>query len=166
MDWKQVINADLSKGFSKSDLELLIGLPKNTLASLLTDKKKISKKSLLKIDKWNSSEKCSPLDVVKPKIETGVITVLKETEEVLRQLPMNLDNRSNLLINAARGRDENGVNNDEIVAKKPYKTVKTTIPSSKINTTTDIPPIPERMEGESSFDYGIRKSEWKRLYNK
>lgn len=41
--------------------------------------------------------------------------MLKEKYEKLqRELELERQNRSNPLINAARGRDENGVNNDEV----------------------------------------------------
>lgn len=59
----EFLERDLEKGYSKSDLERLIGLPKNNLSGILKGKKKISRKCELKIDKWEASEKPSPLSV-------------------------------------------------------------------------------------------------------
>lgn len=67
MDYAAVIQADLDKGFTKSALEILIGLPKNNLASFLTGKRELSKISKLKIEKWDASEKPDPLNIVIPK---------------------------------------------------------------------------------------------------
>jgi hypothetical protein len=63
MDYIKSLEADLEKGYSKSDLEKLIGLPKNNLSGILKGDRKLSKKSQLKIDKWNKSEKPHPLSV-------------------------------------------------------------------------------------------------------
>jgi hypothetical protein len=64
MDYKAVLLEDLAKGFSKSDLERLIGLPKNSLSGVLSGAKKLSKKSELKIEVWDKSDKPNPLEVV------------------------------------------------------------------------------------------------------
>ena len=56
---------DLANGFSKRELEDLIGLPKNSLASILTGKRNLSLKSQLKIKRWEASEKPNPLDIAK-----------------------------------------------------------------------------------------------------
>lgn len=63
MDYIKSLEADLEKGYSKSDLERLIGLPKNNLSGILKGDRKLSKKSQLKIDKWMASEKPDPLDL-------------------------------------------------------------------------------------------------------
>lgn len=63
MDYIKSLEADLEKGYSKSDLEKLIGLPKNNLSGILKGSRKLSKKSQLKIDKWEASEKPHPLSV-------------------------------------------------------------------------------------------------------
>ena len=65
MDVLQAIKSDLENGFSKIDLERLIGLPKNSLSGVLAGSKKLSKKSILKIRKWDESEKPNPLDIEK-----------------------------------------------------------------------------------------------------
>jgi hypothetical protein len=63
MDYKAVLLEDLGKGFSKSDLERLIRLPKNSLSGVLSGTKKLSKKSELKIEVWEKSDKPNPLEV-------------------------------------------------------------------------------------------------------
>jgi len=63
IDYIALLEADLEKGYSKSDLEKLIGLPKNNLSGILKGDRKLSKKSQLKIDKWEASEKPHPLSV-------------------------------------------------------------------------------------------------------
>lgn len=65
MDYKSVLKADLEKGYSKKDLEFLIGLPQNNLAGFLLGNREFSKKNLLKIERWEKSEKPDPLDVHK-----------------------------------------------------------------------------------------------------
>jgi len=94
MDYKAVIQDDLKAGFSKVELEVLIGLPKNNLSGILKGDRKLSRKSELKIEKWQKSEKPNPLDLIVKK--------------------KNGDGRDNPFENAARGRDKNGVNNDEV----------------------------------------------------
>lgn len=61
MDYIAILKADLEKGYSKADLEKLIGLPKNNLSGILKGDRKLSKKSELKIEKWQASEKPNPL---------------------------------------------------------------------------------------------------------
>jgi transcriptional regulator with XRE-family HTH domain len=89
MDVIKELNKDLEKGFSKRDLEILIGLPKNSLSNILKGKKNPSKKYILKVEKWAASEKPDPLSLSK-------------------------EGRNNQFENAARGRDKKGINNDEI----------------------------------------------------
>lgn len=60
-----ILQNDLANGFSKRELEVLIGLPKNSLASILTGKRNLSLKSQLKIKRWEASEKPNPLDIGK-----------------------------------------------------------------------------------------------------
>ncbi|HEY9342365.1 MAG TPA: hypothetical protein VIQ23_12340 [Hanamia sp.] len=60
MDAIKELEKDLLSGFSKRDLETLIGLPQNSLSNVLSGKKKLSKKSVAKIEKWSSSEKPDP----------------------------------------------------------------------------------------------------------
>ena len=59
----KILTDDLEKGYSKSDLEKLIGLPKNNLSGILKGDRKLSKKSKLKIEKWEASKKPSPLEL-------------------------------------------------------------------------------------------------------
>lgn len=63
MNYLEVLRADLEKGFTKADLERLIGLPKNNLSGVLKGDKKLSRKSELKIELWEASEKPNPLEL-------------------------------------------------------------------------------------------------------
>lgn len=82
MDLIQLLKDDLGKGYSKSDLELLIGLPKNSLSGIVKGDKKISKISELKIGKWNDSEKPSPLQVVEAKRQMVLVKIKTEFSPV------------------------------------------------------------------------------------
>lgn len=96
MDLIKELNKDLESGFSKRDLERLIGLPENCLSNILKGNKKLSRKSEIKIEKWAVSEKPDPLNLPSSKKE----------------------GRDNQFENAARGRDKSGVNEDEIKFQK------------------------------------------------
>lgn len=79
---------DLANGFSKRELEDLIGLPKNSLASILTGKRNLSLKSQLKIKRWEASEKPNPLELKFEKIlnqvvEENKVELGKVTEDIL-----------------------------------------------------------------------------------
>jgi len=63
MDYIKSLQVDLENGYSKADLERLIGLPKNNLSGILKGDRNLSKKSKLKIDKWEASEKPHPLEL-------------------------------------------------------------------------------------------------------
>jgi hypothetical protein len=98
MDIIYEINKDLLSGFSKSDLENLIGLPQNSLSGVLTEKKKLSKKSRLKIERWVASEKPDPLNLVlekrkvvkKPKEKIVPEKSLKSVLDSIVEMPANL----------------------------------------------------------------------------
>lgn len=57
VDYLELLRKDLEKGYSKADLEKLIGLPKNSLSGVIKGDKKLSKKSMVKIDIWEASDK-------------------------------------------------------------------------------------------------------------
>lgn len=61
MNQIEIIKSDLEKGFKKTQLEKLIGLPENSLSGVLSGKKKLSRQSIIKIELWNKSEKPDPL---------------------------------------------------------------------------------------------------------
>lgn len=63
MNYLELLEDDLKKGYTKADLERLIGLPKNSLSGILKENKKLSRLSELKIEKWEVSEKPNPLDL-------------------------------------------------------------------------------------------------------
>lgn len=80
MDFITELNKDLANGFSKSDLEKLIGLPKNSLSGVLRGSKKLSKKSQIKIDVWSKSEKPNPIDLKFEKLAANILDNTKVKE--------------------------------------------------------------------------------------
>lgn len=79
-DFVQILKDDLEKGYSKSDLERLIGLPQNCLSGIIKGDKKLSRKSQIKIEQWEVSEKPNPLQVyfVKKKVVENNLQENKE----------------------------------------------------------------------------------------
>ncbi len=61
------LQSDLNAGFTKSDLERLIGLPYNSLSGIMNGKREIPKLAILKIEKWNAGEKPDPLKIDRTK---------------------------------------------------------------------------------------------------
>lgn len=95
MDLIDELRADLDKGYSKSDLEKLIGLPTNNLSGILKGNRNLSKKSILKIEKWMASEKPDPLNVFfKPK---EIKDLNKPTNVIEPQKPMGSE-KSNYIL--------------------------------------------------------------------
>lgn len=86
MDYIKSLEADLEKGYSKSDLEKLIGLPKNNLSGILKGGRTLSKKSKLKIDKWEASEKPDPLQVFFVKERVKENNLPENKEKILAEL--------------------------------------------------------------------------------
>jgi len=80
-DFVQILKDDLEKGYSKSDLERLIGLPQNCLSGIIKGDKKLSRKSEIKIEQWEVSEKPNPLQVyfVKKKVAENNLPENKES---------------------------------------------------------------------------------------
>lgn len=132
-----ILKKDLEKGFSKSSLERLIGLPKNCLSGVINSGKKLSKISELKIEKWEASEKPDPLNLKVPKTEPEKLT--------------------KLFVSANQNIDKFGSETQATNLSKPK--VKTQVEFPK-----DIPPIPVREEKENAIDFAARKNEWKRNY--
>lgn len=60
MDYVQLLKDEIASGFSKSDLEFLIGLPKNSLSGVINQGRPLSKKSKAKIDVFLQSDKPDP----------------------------------------------------------------------------------------------------------
>lgn len=67
MSISEQIQAELDRGFTKADLEFLIGLPQNTLSGVLAGKREFSKKSEIKVAKFLASEKPDPFLFSRPK---------------------------------------------------------------------------------------------------
>lgn len=84
MNYIEVLKADLEKGYSKADLERLIGLPKNNLSGIIKGDRKLSKKSELKIDKWEASEKPNPLELYLEKtLEENRVGISKTAKDLI-----------------------------------------------------------------------------------
>jgi len=97
-DLIQILKDDLEKGYSKSDLERLIGLPKNSLSGIIKGDKKLSKKSEIKIEQWSVSEKPNPLNIVFVKKEVKV-TDLNEPTNVVKPIAPIIPKKTNFTIN-------------------------------------------------------------------
>jgi hypothetical protein len=79
MEISEQLNQELKRGFSKTDLEKLIGLPKNFLSGFLKGKKKLSKKAEIKTANWLASDKPNPLEL-NTKGTKGIIPTLLKTK--------------------------------------------------------------------------------------
>ena len=130
MDLVELTKKELERGFTKSELERLWLLPKNSLSAILNPdlKSDFSKKAKIRVmDYFNKDLKDRPEP--SPKIQKGrkpkpetTVGVLKQAIGNMGKIPVSVpkkgyDDRSNPLINAARGRDASGINEDEL--KKP-----------------------------------------------
>lgn len=94
----EIIKSDLEKGFKKTQLEKLIGLPENSLSGVLSGKKKLSRQSIIKIELWNKSEKPDPLTtlhklLLKPgtPIRGNLVKEFFEVKDEINASPRNLD---------------------------------------------------------------------------
>lgn len=131
MDFIELLKVDLSKGFSKKQLEELIGLPKNNLSSILKGERKLSKISMLKIEKWDNSEKPNPLDLIEPR--KGGLKVFVPTNQPV------LDKFGKVLVSEKAVKKESNCI-DEMKKRFPIE---------------EIP----RLKGESSIEYRLRMIE-------
>lgn len=82
MNLIEQIKADLEKGYSKVDLERLIGLPQNSLSGVIAGTKTLSKKSELKVEKFMASEKPDPLTLIIPKNKSEIKDYTKQVKQV------------------------------------------------------------------------------------
>lgn len=97
-DYIELLKADLELGYSKSDLERLIGLPRNNLTGILKGDKNLSKKSQKKIEVWEASNKPDPLKLHFVKKEVKIVDANKATNIVEPVKPMGIQ-KSNFVIN-------------------------------------------------------------------
>lgn len=144
MDFVQLLKDDLEKGYSKSDLEKLIGLPKNNLSGILKGDRKLSKKSQLKIERWDKSEKPDPLTLHDLVYANGAKVGQVVDKEIIDLAKDGGFKGTSTITNTPR----------EETAKK----VSTLVQQVKESM------IP-RLEGESSLDYRIRCEELKSKTN-
>lgn len=161
MNFIKVLKDDLAKGYSKSDLEKLIGLPQNCLSGVIKGDKKLSRKSEIKIAEWEASEKPNPLSVFFVK--------KKHSDKIIK--PDNSNNSGEPVTVTIKAKDHYPLDKKVQVRDltkqthlvKPITEKKPTTNYS-INT-SNIPPMPVKLPGENSFDYAERKNEWKIKYN-
>ncbi len=145
MDYKAILLEDLDRGFSKSDLEKLIGLPQNNLSGMLNGNREFSKKSKLKIEKWMASEKPNPLDVSFEAKEKPIKPeVIGERKLFIPKNQPVLDKFGNILVSEKK------------IKKEP----------SNLDKIREQFPIIPRLEGESYIDYQLRKIELSEAKNK
>lgn len=67
MNFLKELQSELDKGFSKTDLENLIGLSKNSLSGIIRNGRKISKKSEAKITHWLNSKRPTLIEYLESK---------------------------------------------------------------------------------------------------
>lgn len=89
-------------------------------------------------------EKKKPKKYCTPKCRLNDFYRRRKLDRLQEKKLFEIEQRSNPLINAARGRDKNGVNNDELSQNKP-KNDK-----------------PVRISGEDWYEYHLRVEEWKK----
>ena len=136
MDYKLLLETEITNGFSKRDLEHLIGLPKNNLSSFLSGNRSLSKKSFLKIERWlTSKDKPDPLNFKININDKGI-----NKDEWLKVATV-----------------ENDIIIKNIAAVKPIVN-KLEIASVPLPNKKEFRPI---MKGEEGLDYTMAKREWK-----
>ena|SRR5580765_6002834 len=119
VDHLKILNADLGKGFTKADLERLIGLPKNILSGVLKNGRPLSKKSLLKIEKWEASEKPNPLEI---ELEKKTEQVFEDNQEVLDKVTDDILNEGRAIIQTSiNDSGEVEVKNVDLVSEEGQK---------------------------------------------
>lgn len=97
MTTQELLQVELDRGFSKTELEKLIGLPTNFLSGYLKGKKRLSKKCTVKVSNFLSSEsKLDPLNI-------GFIGLIP-----------SLKKRAPIFYESAKSEDINEISNSEI----------------------------------------------------
>ena len=143
MDYKKVIQDDLDRGFTKRDLEVLIGLPKNNLSAFMNGKKEFPKKALLRIERWEKSEKPDPL-----------FSESKVAMELAKLKLAGIDFGNSVDVTDV-------IKNWPNVADLPPKTVNDKPEKEKSeNKPENASSEPVKREGESSLDFRVRKAEY------
>ena len=157
MNYIELLNADLIKGYSKSDLEMLIGLPKNSLSGVIKGDKKLSKISQLKIQEWEASKKPSPLQVVEAKRQQALVKLKMTTPPNPNSVLIDIQEQvkvNNLPENKAR-----------IEAERNEVPKRVTLRVYPFEEKDAIPPMPKREDYADNMEYSFAKAEWKRKYN-
>ena len=112
MDFIKELNKDLQNGFSKRDLEKLIGLPKNSLSNILRGNKKLSQKSKIKVEKWAASKKPDPLFLSKINAKNSIIGIQDVNKQASVTKPFEQP-QTNYTINTIRHKKYKEVDPEE-----------------------------------------------------
>lgn len=86
MDILQSLNELIEKGFSKTDIEYLAEIPKNSLSSILSQKRRLSKKSELKLKRFLDSDIPDPLTFKKENIGSEKKILVQEKKETIHSI--------------------------------------------------------------------------------
>lgn len=133
---------ELEKGFSIRDLEILIGLPKNSLSSVLVGKKKLSKVSIKKSERYLEK----PTDFFE-------YLVIKELNKKL----VNSMEKSNFPDTPKKTNQMRGVLAAMGSEIKSTLNSTETKKESKVDSSFEVKKnIPKRLKGESILDYRLR----------
>ena len=85
MNILESLNELIEKGFSKTDIEYLAKIPKNSLSSILSEKRKLSKKSELKLKRFLDSDIPDPLNFKRRNNNSEEINLVQEKKQIVSQ---------------------------------------------------------------------------------
>jgi hypothetical protein len=120
----------IEKGFSKTDIEYLAKIPKNSLSSILSEKRKLSKKSELKIKRFLDSDIPDPLSFKRNDNNYDKINLIQEKKEVIIQ-------QSKPIIKSTSEQLEEKIKKEE--EKKRLEKIINSAPSKKYFNGKDLP---------------------------
>lgn len=152
MDLLNQISSELKRGFSKSDLERLIGLPKNSLSGVLMGGKKLSKKSELKVQRFIASDKPDPLEM-----KLAIMKIERPKKAKGRLISEEELNNADLSQNKTQGKvkKQRGVVGSQKDLKAKISPLNAQIKDLGFNPDH----YPDRKKGEGLLEYRIRMAE-------
>lgn len=164
MNYIERLQSEIKKGFTKTYLEKQIGLPKNSLASYISGKKKMTAANEARVIKFLT--KNPELDILSMPRRTRVV------KNPYLQLPnavhYSVDGDKLTKIETPKEAVES--KNKPITAPKKEKQVNTTQKQKEAKFEPQVAEengMPVKTEGESAIDYKIRLANWKeQLKNK
>lgn len=90
MNILESLNELIERGFSKTDIEYLAKIPKNSLSSILSEKRKLSKKSELKLKRFLDSDIPDPLNFKRGNNDFEITTPVQEKKQIVGQPPKSI----------------------------------------------------------------------------